>query len=509
MKIPAQILSPVASSNKGAHNAPVKSVADLLSKEPGGSRDFFSALKSLQSLAKPQKENDQPAHQGKDSASLRSNTVATKVAELKVAEAKFEKSELTTPDLEASYDLVQSDNGQTNEGKELKSEIKVTIAENARAIDKNPTGVEFVTKESDTGQLPVKIGAVQPQSEKTDRHDVSLAGTGGSRPPVESSSLAVIASDQRTTKAAIAPPVERKPIQTGPAMPNNKAGTDAAGVVAHQQRSVIPNDENSRRQEGSRPQIDRLLKSETILTGQASMQQGFATANKAEAKMEAQRQNNLMQAEMSHEPKPTLENTTQFQVKGATMSQANAANSAIMQPAPAVAAKEVSAQVTRHLNSELLNMELRTQVVSERATTGALNSSILTLQLQPVGLGRVQAEIRKEGELVRIKLTVEAKGTFEILKNDIDVLKAAMRALGTAEGDVTLTQGNISRLPNEGANSGQSLFSNERDNRSELQGRQNQDPSGHSRQQTGGEDSASLVNASDPAMQIAGNTVTI
>lgn len=522
MKIPAHFLSPAAINSKGAHNAPLQSVAEFLNEQSETPKDFFSALKSLQNLVKPQKANEQQIGAGQDTASLGAKSVATKVAELKFTDPKIEKMEPHEPDLDAPQELSQAKDDGTLKLNEAEPSIKTASVERSALLDDITSGPGLLKNASDTEQLPVSSDEVELASMQSGRVDASPANNIGTKSPA---TIEAIDKSLPHSRANINPTMdsssspnsaietnasfaEHKTTELSSLGLNTRPGADTGASIAQAHRPALTIEKNSRRTDSPRLEIDRAAKGRTKSVDLAPIKQNDIVA-KGEARVEIPGNPRSGQTEEYLDSKPSLDNAPQIQVKGATAPQTTATNMQAVQTAPLVAAKEISAQVTRHLNSELLNMDLRTQIVSERATTGALNSSVLTLQLHPIGLGRVQAEIRKEGDLVRIKLTVEAKGTFDILKNDIDALKAAMRALGTAEGDVTLTQGNINRLPNDAANNGQNFFSNERDAQSELRGRQDQDPNGRSEQQSGSEDNAPRVRSSDQTLQDANNTVFI
>ena len=154
-------------------------------------------------------------------------------------------------------------------------------------------------------------------------------------------------------------------------------------------------------------------------------------------------------------------------------------------------------------------MELRPAVSVDRTVSVNTTTSVLTLQLHPVGLGRVQAEIRRVGELVKIKLTVEAPDTLEIIKSDLDSLKNAMRALGTADGDVTLTQGSLSRLTSDSSSAGHNLFSNERQSNPDLDERHSQSRSNRFGQSYGDEDNGGKDNNSSRNSQTGNEIIYI
>lgn len=522
MKIPAHLLSPMPSNGKSAQNAPLQSVAEFLNEQSETPKDFFSAMKSLQNLVKPPKDNDQQMGQSKDNVSPKANPITSKVAELKFADLKNENIEPREPGQDVSPEWMPPKDIETPKN-QAQPIAKTGPIEKSVSLDNGLDGLDLAKTTDQSEHLPTKPDAVQPDRKPLGRVDVGIANNIGTRAAVElgipANSMPQTREDIKQNVAStsslprsaetIVPAVERNSLETVALRPNAIPGNDSAASIAQPHRSVPANDENLRR--GGALPLGPTTKTEAKPVDQVPVPQNYMPA-KSEAALEAPLQQSNQRAETQLEFKPNLENKPQIQIKDAAVLQSNITNVPAMQPAPppAVAAKDISTQVTRHLNSELLNMDLRTQIVSERAATGAINSSVLTLQLHPIGLGRVQAEIRKDGDLVRIKLTVEAKGTFEILKNDIDVLKAAMRALGTSEGDVMLTQGNINRLPSADANNGQNFFANERNNQSEMHERENQDPnSGAQQQQSGDEQSAPLVRSPSQTVLSADNTVTI
>ncbi len=525
MKIPAHVVSPMPNNNKGAQNALLQSVAEFSNEQSESPKDFFAAMKSLQNLIKPQKDNEQRMDQSKDSTSSKTNMIASKVAGLKFVDPKNEGAELLEPEQEASTELMQSTDIKAPKS-ELNSNLKAVSVDKPVPIENELGGIEFRETNDQSEHLPVKSDTALHESKTLDRIDNGIANNAGTRAASQNDTLAILTQQTRTEKnQSLNSSVSLPPAATKPIPPANKRnsmeltalGTNAgrsidnATPTAPVHRAAMSNDENVRRPEAPQFELGLAIKSEAKPVDQAPLNQNHV-ATKSEARLEFRLQQSHLRVETPSEFRPSIENTPQIQTKDAAIPQSSTANGPAMQPTaapPLAAAKDISAQVSRHLNSELLNMDLRTQIVTERAATGSINSSVLTLQLHPIGLGRVQAEIRKEGELVRIKLTVEAKGTFEILKNDIDALKTAMRALGTAEGDVMLTQGNINRLPSDAANNGQSFFANERNNQSAMQGQQDRAPNGHpGRHPEGDEPSPALRNSNQTTLG-ADNTVTI
>lgn len=488
MKIPAHLLSPAASNNKGAPNAPLQSVAEFLNEQSETPKDFLSAMKALQSLAKPQNANQHAIGADKGPAKHGNSSAVPNFAELNYAEPKMENSELQELDPDISQDIEQFIDSENGLG------AKTVTVDRSVLPGGNISGVGLLKNATDSTDFQRQSNAGVDVTSEIGRETRQPTDTGKLANTMQSADSA---PHSATTVAENIRIIER--VFTGFESKERKSQpvADIPASIARSSRLAAPVEENVRR-------IDVLQ----LAPDRESLKSGNLAA-KGEANSESLYSRSLQRAETAQEPKPTIDVASQSQIKGMAAPQLASTNMPTVQTAPLVTAKEISAQVTRHLNSEMLNMDLRTQVVSERTSTGALNTSTLTLQLHPIGLGRVQAEIRKDGDLVRIKLTVETSGTFEVLKNDIDALKAAMRALGTSEGDVTLTQGNITRLPNDAANEGQNPFSNDRDTQSELNGRQDQDANGHSKLQSGDEETATLNSVTDQTLQDGINTVFI
>lgn len=100
----------------------------------------------------------------------------------------------------------------------------------------------------------------------------------------------------------------------------------------------------------------------------------------------------------------------------------------------------VGEQVLDRVRPEITAMR-RADVVSSQmfAANSLTNKSVMTLQLYPVGLGRLQAQMLKENDTMKVELVVESKKTLELLNADIDALKSSMRALGVADENITVT----------------------------------------------------------------------
>ena len=488
MKIPAHLLSPVASNNKGAPNMPPQSVADFLQEQSEAPKDFLSAMKALQKLSKPQRATEHAIGAEKGAAEYGAKSTRTTLAELKFADSKIESTEQQELEPDVSQELTPS--AESEEGLIAKS----VSADRIFPTQVNHGGTGLLKDTADAADLQQRFeeggkGASDNASEKS-----QLAETGKLANTIPSADSA---THSVTTVAENIRIIERAFTGVDQKGRNQRPAAASEASIAPSYRLATTGEENVRRMDMSQLATDPTsLKSNNL-------------AAKSDNNGELPYGQNLQRAESVLGSKASTDQVAQTQSKVLAAPQLASANMPTTQTVPQATAKDISAQVTRHLSSEMLNMDLRTQVVAERASTGALNTSTLTLQLHPIGLGRVQAEIRKDGDLVRIKLTVEASGTFEVLKNDIDALKAAMRALGTSEGDVTLTQGNINRLPNDAANEGQNYFSNDRDAQSELNGRQDQDTNGHTNPQSGAEETANLNSGTEQTLQDGINTVFI
>ncbi|MEM8539548.1 MAG: flagellar hook-length control protein FliK [Pseudomonadota bacterium] len=494
MKIPAHLLSPVASNSKGAPNMPPQSVADFLKEQSEAPKDFLSAMKALQKLSKPQRASEHAISAEKGAAEHGSKSTRTTLAELKFADSKLENTEQQDLDSDVFQELTPSTEVEEAQLAKSMSTDKPVSADRIALSQVNQSEPVLLKNKVDAADLQQRLedgaNVASDNSSKQNR----LAETGKLANAIPSTDGA---TQSATTVAENIRIIERAFTGVDQKGRNQRPTTASEASTTSWSRLATPADENARRMDISQLATDTTsLKSSNL-------------AAKSAANSETPYGQNFQRVETALESKPSIDTIAQTQGKVATAPQLASANMPTTQAMPLATAKDISAQVTRHLNSELLNMDLRTQVVAERTSTGALNTSTLTLQLHPIGLGRVQAEIRKDGDLVRIKLTVEASGTFEVLKNDIDALKAAMRALGTSEGDVTLTQGNINRLPNDAANESQNYFSNDRDGQSELNGRQDQDTNGHTNPHSGAEEAADLNRAAEQTQQDGINTVFI
>ncbi|MEM5502496.1 flagellar hook-length control protein FliK [Ahrensia kielensis] len=102
----------------------------------------------------------------------------------------------------------------------------------------------------------------------------------------------------------------------------------------------------------------------------------------------------------------------------------------------------VKDQVLDRLGPEIRSMQkAETTSAVQASGVAAANRNVISLQLYPIGLGRVQARLTKEGDSVKIDLIVESKQTLDLLNADIDALKTSMRALGASENNINIALG--------------------------------------------------------------------
>lgn len=112
----------------------------------------------------------------------------------------------------------------------------------------------------------------------------------------------------------------------------------------------------------------------------------------------------------------------------------------------------VKDQVLDRLGPEIRSMhkaESTSAAQAQASGVAAANRNVISLQLYPIGLGRVQAHLTKDGDGVKIDLVVESRQTLDLLNADIDALKTSMRALGASEGNINITLGRNSNNANQ------------------------------------------------------------
>jgi flagellar hook-length control protein FliK len=110
----------------------------------------------------------------------------------------------------------------------------------------------------------------------------------------------------------------------------------------------------------------------------------------------------------------------------------------------------VKDQVLDRLGPEIRSMHKAESTSAAQASgVAAVNRNVISLQLYPIGLGRVQAHLTKDGDGVKIDLVVESRQTLDLLNADIDALKTSMRALGASEGNINITLGRNSNNANQ------------------------------------------------------------
>lgn len=141
----------------------------------------------------------------------------------------------------------------------------------------------------------------------------------------------------------------------------------------------------------------------------------------------------------------------------------------------------VKDQVLDRLGPELRNMqkaETTSSAQAQASGVAASNRNVISLQLYPIGLGRVQARLTREGDSVKIDLLVETKQTLDLLNADIDALKTSLRALGASESNINIALGRGNNNANQEAALEKGEFSNSGNDKSgdsDANGKNNQD----------------------------------
>lgn len=142
----------------------------------------------------------------------------------------------------------------------------------------------------------------------------------------------------------------------------------------------------------------------------------------------------------------------------------------------------VKDQVLDRLGPEIRSMQkAETTSAAQASGVAAANRNVISLQLYPIGLGRVQARLTKEGDSVKIELIVESKQTLDLLNADIDALKTSMRALGASENNINIALGKNNNSGSQDAaleNGSFSDLENAMTGDSETDGRNSRDPDG-------------------------------
>lgn len=265
MKIPAHLLSPAANSSKGAQSAPVQNVAEFLNEQSDAPKDFFSALKSLQNLVKPQKANENQMGASKDPASLGSNSVATKVAELKFVDHKNENVEPQESD--ASQELVQSKEDEAFKLNEPQPNTKTATIERSALLNDKMSETGNSKNANDAEQLPSKLDEVELESKLARSVDVDLAKNFGTRSPAEIATIAKTmaqrhasidptlenTSNRASPTETVAPLAERKSMELNSTGLNAHRGAEsAASMIGQTHRPARAIDEDSRGNDGLR-----------------------------------------------------------------------------------------------------------------------------------------------------------------------------------------------------------------------------------------------------------------
>ncbi|WP_018690494.1 flagellar hook-length control protein FliK [Ahrensia kielensis] len=142
----------------------------------------------------------------------------------------------------------------------------------------------------------------------------------------------------------------------------------------------------------------------------------------------------------------------------------------------------VKDQVLDRLGPEIRSMQkAETTSAVQASGVAAANRNVISLQLYPIGLGRVQARLTKEGDSVKIDLIVESKQTLDLLNADIDALKTSMRALGASENNINIALGKNNNSAGQDAaleNGSFSDFENAMTDDREADGQNNRDLDG-------------------------------
>ncbi|WP_026480790.1 flagellar hook-length control protein FliK [Ahrensia sp. 13_GOM-1096m] len=142
----------------------------------------------------------------------------------------------------------------------------------------------------------------------------------------------------------------------------------------------------------------------------------------------------------------------------------------------------VKDQVLDRLGPEIRSMQkAETTSAVQASGVAAANRNVISLQLYPIGLGRVQARLTKEGDSVKIELIVESKQTLDMLNADIDALKTSMRALGASENNINIALGKNNNSGSQDAaleNGSFSDFENAMTDDRETDGQNNRDLDG-------------------------------
>ncbi len=530
MKIPANMMLQTAGQDRGAQSGALSAIADFMDDTSEKRKEFFSALQRLEK--RPQHSlGKNEGSSGFSEPLARLESLITKVAEMKLEGAELQQ----LPGVDLEQGAIQTDQTGPNEAVAASDMGQPTADGSEMVIDKSKAEhdgldaivLELLTLGRDNLAQIQEVAAGDALSQGADIADSQELkwddyNAGAAKVPTPAVAQIDVANriealthdlkaQQQGVQSAVAEAVETGPKSAAAEMMQLVAQvdkqmdkvtsvlrTDVSAAIAAQvgvrsdpgasQRSMPAQakagNANRIATTGVNPSADQsnIQVSESRISPveqtAGSERSAFDGSNTLKREQYSARTDNVYSGR---------ENVGSIQSNNAASQ--NVSQSITSGPTTGTSmAKDISAQLARHLNTELLTMELRPAIAVDRTVSVNMTTSVLTLQLHPVGLGRVQAEIRREGDLVKIKLTVEAPDTLEIIKSDLDSLKTAMRALGTADGDVTLTQGNLSRLTSDANGTSQNLFSNERQSEADLDGRQSQKGGNASGQSSGDEE---------------------
>lgn len=97
-------------------------------------------------------------------------------------------------------------------------------------------------------------------------------------------------------------------------------------------------------------------------------------------------------------------------------------------------------QIMDRVSPELKAMQRINMVATGmQAVQSPSATNIISLQLHPIGLGRLQAHLHKQDGALKVDLVVESKHTLDVLNADINGLKSSLRALGVLDQNINIT----------------------------------------------------------------------
>ena len=166
----------------------------------------------------------------------------------------------------------------------------------------------------------------------------------------------------------------------------------------------------------------------------------------------------------------------------------------------------IQEQVSKTLETEMRMLNI--QSISTRAGYSPTATKAVTLQLQPVGLGRVHAQIAKTGDAMSVQLTVEKVETYDLFKQDIDALRVTLRTLGLGDVDINLQQQTSLQRQSEqetmNAHGNNNAFDNEMSERPEALDKDRMDDEAQSDQQENDETALNdiISNTNEPTQLI-------